>query len=105
MPAEEGAKLVPPSMLRQTAFALLPVWITLELPGENETEFTDKEPVPPIPCDHVAPPSIDRSTPLPALASRIVFTSFGSSAMSWIARFGQVPSESAVQLTPSFADE
>src|SRR5438309_8830742 len=90
IPLDELANVSPPSVERKTASELVPRKRSVELPGRKRKERPASAPVPPTPICQVAPPSVVRLTPLPSIATRIVCTSLGSTAMDSTTNTGQV---------------
>src|SRR5664279_4940481 len=104
MPADDAAKLSPPSVDLNTASEVVPTNKFVELLGSKRTDCAANAAVPPMPNSQLVPPLVVRLMPAPSVETRIVCESFGSTAISVTTSSGHVSSESGVQVTPRSGD-
>src|SRR5262245_22964701 len=104
MPAEDAPNDAPPSPLRRTPNDTAPASRCVVFPGSKRTDLMVCPAVPSTPNAHVAPPSVDRYTPPPCVASTITDGLAGLTAMSVARWTGQAAVCTADQVTPASGD-
>src|SRR4051794_16599023 len=89
MPRDEGLNETPPLLLCATPKEVAPSRTRAELPGAKARALTVCPALPDTPNDHVLPPSLERNTPAPPVATRMTARLLGSTARALPTRLGQ----------------